>query len=532
MIGKKRGFILVLSLILLISAGWKVLLQVWDVVPFNSDEAIVALMARHILQGQHMTWFYGQHYMGSLDAYLIAGGFALFGEQVWVIRLVQGLLYMGTLVTTVLLGREAFGSWKSGLLAAGLLAIPTVNLTLYTSATLGGYGETLLLGNLVLLLTLKLSKRFNWRLMLLWGVFAGLGLWTMDLSLIFSGPAALYLLWALVKKKDSRAIAQALLAGGAGLLIGALPWWVYALRHGVAGLLFDTLVQGGLYEETPFLVRTGMHLVNFLLLGLPAALGLRPTWEVRWLALPLIPLVLGFWVVVLMFAWKQAGKDTPSRPPYWLLWSLVLGLSLAFVLTPFGADPSGRYLLPLSVPLALFSAQFILEMKLPRWLRFAIPAVLIAFHVWGNVDCALRNPPGITPQFDLKAGVDHRYDAELIAFLRSEGELRGYSNYWLAFPLAFKTGEAILYEPRLPYHQDLRYTRVDSRMPAYAEAVQASDKVAFIAGDTPLLIERLRAGLDALEVTYEEKVIGDYHIFYRLSRAVRPEELNLGEASQ
>ena len=197
----KRGFILALSLILLVSAAWKVLLQVWDVAPFNSDEAIVALMARHILQGQHMTWFYGQHYMGSLDAYLIAGGFAVFGEQVWVIRLVQGLLYMGTLVTTVLLGREAFGSWKSGLLAAGLLAIPTVNLTLYTTVTLGGYGETLLLGNLVLWLTLKLAKRFDWRLMLPWGVFAGLGLWTMDLSLIFSGPAALYLLWALVKKK-------------------------------------------------------------------------------------------------------------------------------------------------------------------------------------------------------------------------------------------------------------------------------------------------------------------------------------------
>ena len=69
-------------------------------------------------------------------------------------------------------------------------------------------------------------------------------------------------------------------------------------------------------------------------------------------------------------------------------------------------------------------------------------------------------------------------------------------------------------------------------MVAYAEAVQASEKVAYIAGDTPLLTERLRAGLDALGVTYEEKVIGDYHIFYRLSRAVRPEELNLGEASQ
>jgi len=528
----KRGFILTLAAILLISAAWKALLYVWDVAPFNSDEAIVALMARHILQGQHMTWFYGQHYMGSLDAYLIAGGFALFGEQVWVVRLAQGLLYMGTLVTTALLGRAVFDTWRSGLLAAGLLAIPTVNVTLYTTVTLGGYGETLLLGNLVLLLALQLGRRFDWRWMLLWGVFAGLGLWTMDMSLIFSGPAGLYLIWALLKKKDSRAVAQTLLVGGVGLLLGALPWWVYALKHGVAGLLFDTMIQGGLYEDASFFTRAGLHLVNFLLLGLPAALGLRPTWEVRWLALPLIPLILMFWGAVLIYAWKQAGKDTPSRPAYWLLWTVVLGLSLAFVFSPFGADPSGRYLLPFTVPLALFAAHFILERPMPRWARFALVALVIGFHVWGNVDCALRNPPGITPQFDLKAGVDHRYDEELITFLRSEGELRGYSNYWLSFPLAFKTGEEIIFEARLPYHQDLRYTRVDSRMPEYAEAVQTSSKVAYITGDTPALIERLRVGFQALGVMYEERVIGDYHIFYRLSRAVRPEELNLGEASQ
>jgi len=69
-------------------------------------------------------------------------------------------------------------------------------------------------------------------------------------------------------------------------------------------------------------------------------------------------------------------------------------------------------------------------------------------------------------------------------------------------------------------------------MPEYAEAVQTSSKVAYITGDTPALIERLRVGFQALGVMYEERVIGDYHIFYRLSRAVRPEELNLGEASQ
>jgi hypothetical protein len=37
-------------------------------VPLNSDEAVVGLMARHILDGKRPVFYYGQAYMGSLDA--------------------------------------------------------------------------------------------------------------------------------------------------------------------------------------------------------------------------------------------------------------------------------------------------------------------------------------------------------------------------------------------------------------------------------------------------------------------------------
>src|SRR3972149_2161122 len=93
-------------------------------VPFNADEAVVALMARHILQGERPVFFYGQAYMGSLDAYLVAGGFWLFGEKVWVLRGVQGALYLATLLSTAWLGKAAFRSWKGGVVAAWLLAVP------------------------------------------------------------------------------------------------------------------------------------------------------------------------------------------------------------------------------------------------------------------------------------------------------------------------------------------------------------------------------------------------------------------------
>ena len=41
-------------------------------------------MARHILLGARPAFFYGQAYMGSLDAFLAAAAFAIFGQQAWV----------------------------------------------------------------------------------------------------------------------------------------------------------------------------------------------------------------------------------------------------------------------------------------------------------------------------------------------------------------------------------------------------------------------------------------------------------------
>jgi 4-amino-4-deoxy-L-arabinose transferase-like glycosyltransferase len=150
---------IILALIaLLLAIGLKVWLIMGELMPFNSDEAVVALMARQILQGERPIFFYGQAYMGSLDAFLVALGFGLFGQQVWVIRLVQSLLYLGVLITTLSLGKVAFGSWRVGILGMFFVAIPVVNVTLYTTVSLGGYGEALLIGNLALLIGIRLGR--------------------------------------------------------------------------------------------------------------------------------------------------------------------------------------------------------------------------------------------------------------------------------------------------------------------------------------------------------------------------------------
>ncbi len=429
--------------------GIKAWLVAGDRIPFNSDEAVVALMARHILQGARPIFFYGQAYMGSLDAILVSGAFALFGQQVWAIRLVQILLYLGVLLTTAWLGRVAFGSWKVGVIAMLLLAIPTVNISLYTTASLGGYGEALLLGNLILVTGLKIGGSLQnsrspgplWVWMLL-GFLIGLGLWAFGLTLVYSLPVLGYLVFLVfwrphaahrplpdafptdpssaggppenssatavqITLKDLFLPALVLVVGG---LLGSCPWWSYAVVNGFGRLLYE--LGGGAIagvEQLPWLMRVGNHIMGLGLLGTTAALGLRPPWEVYWLGLPLLPFILFFWITVIVFIVRQLSRPHPNRANQALLASVMLILLFGFILTPFGADPSGRYFLPLAVLLSLFAAAMIETLRKSYGIvAYALVILLLVYHFWGTLQSALRYPPGITTQFYAPSQVDQR----------------------------------------------------------------------------------------------------------------------------
>lgn len=525
------------AVILLAAAAWKIIFIFSDVFPFDSDEAVVALMARHILQGERPVFFYGQAYMGSLDAYLIAAGFWIFGQHIWVIRVVQMLLYLGTLFTTIWIGKEAFGSIQDGLLAAALLAVPTVNVTLYTTVTLGGYGEALLIGSLVLLIALKVVRHHvpakkapvPWALFLLWGALTGCGLWSNALSVVFSLPAGLYLLWGIFECRRNWLPATVLFCG-AGLLAGASPWWIYGLTHGLDSvLLFGQVME----ENTTWLARTGMHLVNFLLFGPTVIFGLRPPWSIKWLILPLLPFVGIFWVYVTIFFYKRLTSRCEARREYLLLGGVVGTLLAGFIFATFGADPTGRYFLPLAIPLALVAPQMIKNLNQKPWYRSWMPAAMmilvIGYQFLSTLQCAVQNPPGITAQFYEVVQVDHRADEDLIAFLKETGETSGYTSYWVAYTIAFKSQEELIFAPLLPYHLDLRYTPKDNRYPAYSEMASQSQRVAYITSKNPMLDEHILEYFQSCGVTWKEKQIGDYRVYYDLSRPIHPYEMGLGK---
>ena len=522
------------------------ILKIWllstDSIPFNADEAIVALMARHINQGKLPVFFYGQAYMGSMDAILVAIGFRIFGEYIWVIRAIQSILYLGTVYTTALLGFRLLGTRIAALFSGLLVAIPPVNITLYSTISLGGYGEMLLVGNLLLLGGLEINRQIKTKgfkpnrgfftLLLTWGASAGFGFWVIGLSLVYTIPVILMLFWAIRSTENKRIYLPVAALLMIGTIIGSLPWWIFAIGDGSV-LVISELSGSAIAElrNNTGLLQPIVRLGNFLLFGSTVILGLRPPWTVRWLMLPLLPFLLIFWFTVLFnsFISKTSLKD---QIEFWMIRLIGIVLLIGFILTPYGADPSGRYFIPLIVPMAIFGADLLTgQIQGKTYFPLGVLLLVLFFNLGGTIQSVRRNPPGLTTQFDAVTQIDQRNMDDLIAFLEQEEITRGYSNYWVSYPLAFISSEQLVFVPRLPYHEDFRYTARDDRYPPYGELVQSAEEVGYITTNHPELDSYLRTQFEIRGVTWHEEKIGDFQVFYDFSKIIRPQELGLGNTT-
>lgn len=507
---------LIVSLGIALAVRWALL--AWQSIPFNSDEAILGLMARHITEGARPIFFYGQAYMGSLDAWLIAGSFHLFGDSVTAIRLVQIVLYLAFLAITMVLATRMYGP-SIGRWTAPLAALPPVLIMTYSSATLGGYGELLVLGGLTLLLGYETVRKEHGVAPIVWpllGLSAGFAFWTLGVALVYLAPVALIHVLRFNPRRMA-GYASALV----GFALGSLPWWIYNLGHDWAAL--DVLISQAPIESVWW-----ERLFGFIVLGVPALLGLRYPWTPEFM--PTVWLFIGITLhagvfLFLFRRWRQEGWS--RHPGTQLMIGIVIFFVVGFVGTHFGVDSTGRYLLPLYTPL-LIGGAYTLE-SVWRRRRASAVALLIGFMVLNGAGVwrAAASPTGLTTQFDAITRFGNEHDEELIEFLRQEGVSAGYSNYWVTYRVAFTTNEEIILAPLLPYKPDLRYSPSDQRIDRYLELVRSSEEVVYVTSLHPILDEILQRELTNAGVTFRERHIGPYHIYYDLSRPIDPEALDL-----
>lgn len=512
----RRSLWIGLAAVLAVALVGRLLLLASGAVSFHSDEAVVALMARHILQGARPIFFYGQAYMGSLDPWLVAAGFALLGQSVQTIRIVQSALYLGVVAASFGAAYVLSGRASVAAVAGLMLAVPNVLVALYTTATLGGYNETLLLGALIVLVGFPIARGSAgpWRWALV-GLLAGLGWWINALIVVYALPLGLLLF---VRLWRARGDGPRLLIGPAlalaGFALGSAPWWLFAFEHDLAPLRFLIGDRGGPFASAEGTQPFGVRLIGLAAFGLPAVLGLRFPWSPGWFLPPIGAAVLLVYAVALV---RLARRGSLLRPGGRGLVFGQIGLLVAvFMWSRFSNDPTGRYFLPLTLPLGVALAALIASLP-GRWLKAALVGMLVAFHAAGLATAA-RGPFGLTTQFNTAEHLPADYDAAVLAFLRGHSITTGYASYWAAFRLAFLSEEIVTFSAALPPRDDLEWTPFYERYPPYRAAAAAAPPV-FLTANTPALdvaLERLFADAG---VTYSVERIGPYRVYYAFEPA-------------
>jgi 4-amino-4-deoxy-L-arabinose transferase-like glycosyltransferase len=513
---------LILAGVIFIALAARLMLLASGTVSFHSDEAIVGLMARHVLQGERPTFFYGQSYMGSLDAWLIAIGFRLLGESVTTIRIVESILFLMIVASGFLVAWRFTGRPLIAAVTGLLLAVPTPNVALYTTATLGGYNEILLLGSWMLLLAYDVTADYpdSWSRWLLLGLCAGVGWWTNGLIMVYALPIAILIVYTRIRGRMVRRTLPVLALALVAFFVGSAPWWIYDFSHNHSAFAI------GLPYIPPFERALGL-----LVIGIPGLVGMRFPWSSDYF----IPLV-GIVVIFLYSAAIYRLLRGHCRFNYGAR-ALTLGMlglfCLLFTATSFGADPTGRYFLPLSLPLALVLGALVDGLRpeneagnpLRAWLPLSLVGLVIGYQAVGQISAA-ATPPGFTTQFYSASHIPNDHDAELITFLESHSLYNGYTNYWVAFRLAFLSGERLQYSSALPYKTDLSYDPGNNRYTPYHDAADHAERVAYITANFPELDTLLQSAFAAQALTYRQSQIGLFKVYYDFQPG-RPSQENV-----
>lgn len=283
------------------------------------DTATVGWMGLNILQhGERPLFFYGQTYFGSLEAYLAALLFSLFGISEFVLSLSAILCSLGWIGAAYLLFTE-WADRRAGLAAAALLAVPSWVLLHYNVGTYGGYPLAFGLGTLALWLCLRILRREPAGVPLLahaapLGLIGGLALWTHYLAAAYLLPGALLLLAFLVRRKFSWSAVWPFLVAGIPFLAGL--WPVLAASDLLQGT--QAVAQ---WNFSPAVLRA--HTVS--LFGRPLRQPLFNQWESPALRVMVLAGFAGTGILYVASLWRARREDA------WFRWLAPLGFAALFL---------------------------------------------------------------------------------------------------------------------------------------------------------------------------------------------------------
>lgn len=493
----------------------------------DGDEAIVGLMGKHILEGRGVpVFYYGQHYMGSLEAILASGSFSLFGSTPFALQLVP-LLWSIALVPLMYVSGRSLMSRRTGLVAALFMAVPPPALIVWSTKARGGFIEIVLLATLALYLTVvwlrDCSDKLRYPAAV--GFVLGLGWWVNNqiayaiaaigffATLHFVVTPILDLITGRPVPGALRRVLRVAIFGVGAFVLGSSPYWIYNLRLGFPSAGMFGLSKYEVFRE---------HLDGLRYVALPMLVGAKRFWQKEWAfwgarefawCLYVIPI---FGLVLLR--WKQWARlltgRVDRREPVELFMIFGAACCLIFALSSYGwLVQAPRYLLPLYPALFLLLgvvAQYLARLSL-NLSNFFVASILIF-----NVGASYYPERAVAGEPVVFAGQRvARNHTPLIAALESHGITRIRTNYWIGYRLAFETGEKVTFSMLAEPDQ--------VRIPEYDRPGEDTGALPLVLVDSEASI--VRPALRKLGYTFSEERVGDYILLHSLELAHQARDL-------
>ena len=454
----------------------------------DSDEAIVGLMARNVLDGDFRIYFWAQNYGGTQESIIAAGLFAVAGSSALALKAIPIALSAAAAVCIYLLGRETLDERAARFAGALFWAVPFPAVWLSTKER-GFYGMTMLCGLVAMLAAVKLAKEPTKRWAAIGGFAAGFGVWASPQVAYLLLPAVIWL--ALTHWRLWRLLWIAIPA----FVIGAIP----VIRDNIR-------TQGLSFRSPDVAVHTSYwdRFSNYFESGLPFAFGIKVPYRSNWILGYVGVAIYVVALIVCVYAlWKLRKR---WREPIGMLLISVSVYPFVFALSPFSSyvrDP--RYLSFLWAPFVLLLAWGIGKHLRNQALVAAIGVALcigamVSVLTWSTKE---DNYDLVAPQVD---GV--------IDDMVANGRNAAFGDYWIAYPTMFESKERILVSPVAGNRStETRNAVRDSALPAYI----------FFEG-TPKERET-KSWLTVNGVGWSQQVVDEAVIIYP-SRKVLPEEIN------
>jgi hypothetical protein len=479
-----------------------------DVDVYLADEGVVGLMGKHIVEGINFPiFFYGQDYLGALEAYAAAAAFSVFGVSFLSLRLVT-LAF--SLALAGLVFRFAYRAYSvsAARWATAAVAVAPMYFLQWNLKARGGFVEHLVLVLAVFLLFWRFYVRHerDGLLPFMFGFVSGLALWVNQLAAAYLGVMAALLF---LDRRDRRGFRAAAL----GLCLGSVLLIGYNVVHPLATVKAlarksvvmnrvaveereESWVAKGIVKRVGAL-KDGADKLG-LVFGVPVGEGVERlglSAEARGGGDLGGFLRFFAWVPFLVFGAsliaarpRRGARGWPRPGPSELL---VIFFAVTFVV----GYVSPRYMLP-AYPLAAVLLGVLLERQRGAYRNLAIAGfgAVLVFNLATWVDATTIPDVGVEGN-----GI------QLLDFLEEEQLGRCYSAGPL-YHLVFRSQERVILAPL----QKDRY-------PAYNRLVESSDELCYVFREDQKGKRQHRAFTEFLidaDIRYQQHVVANYFVFY------------------